>query len=88
MARNRLRHPDIGIRVRIDFQIPTKARSALKALIPDNLNFPEGLSVKMFTRGSYLWINIHGDNVDVKTVLNTIDEILEHASVCQKVMSH
>ena len=88
MTRKPRQHPDIGIRVRLDFQVPTKARSALKALIPDNLNFPEGLSVRMFTRGSYLWINVQGYKVGVKTVLNTVDEILEHASICQKVMSH
>ncbi len=41
----------------------------------------------MFSRGSTLAIKVTGRNVPVATVLNTIDEVLEHVSVAQKVMA-
>jgi hypothetical protein len=69
------------------FSSSAEAKAALKALIPDNVNFPKGLSMRMFSRGSTLAIKVTGRNVPVATVLNTIDEVLEHVSVAQKVMA-
>jgi hypothetical protein len=69
------------------FSSSAEAKAALKALIPDNVNFPKGLSMRMFSRGSTLAIEITGRNVPAATVLNTIDEVLEHVSVAQKVMA-
>jgi hypothetical protein len=69
------------------FSSSAEANAALKALIPDNVNFPKGLSMRMFSRGSTLAIEITGRNVPTATVLNTIDEVLEHVSVAQKVMA-
>jgi len=40
----------------------------------------------MFSKGPTLAIEITGRNVPTATVLNTIDEVLEHVSVAQKVM--
>jgi hypothetical protein len=69
------------------FSSSAEANAALKALIPDNVNFPKGLSMRIFSRGSTLAIEITGRNVPTATVLNTIDEVLEHVSVAQKVMA-
>jgi transcription factor Pcc1 len=69
------------------FSSSAEAKAALKALIPDNVNSPKGLSMRMFSRGSTLAIEITGRNVPTTTVLNTIDEVLEHVSVAQKVMA-
>jgi len=68
------------------FSSSAEAKAALKALIPDNVNFPKGLSMRMFSRGSTLAIEITGRNVPAATVLSTLDEVLEHVSVAQKVM--
>jgi hypothetical protein len=81
------RHLDTEISVDIRFSSSAEAKAALKALIPDNVNFPKGLSMRMFSRGSTLAIEITGRNVPAATVLNTIDEVLEHVSVAQKVMA-
>ena len=86
MTRNLQRHLDTEISVDILFSSSAEAKAALKALIPDNVNFPKGLSMRMFSRGSTLAIEITGRNVPAATVLNTIDEVLEHVSVAQKVM--
>ncbi len=63
-----------------------EAKATVKALIPDNINFPKGLSLKVFSRGSTVAIELTGKNVPAATLLSTLDEILEHISVAKKVM--
>jgi Transcription factor Pcc1 len=87
VIQNLQRHPDIGISVTIPFSSSSEAKAALKALIPDNVNFPEGLSMRMFSRGSTLAIEVTGRNVPAASVLSTLDEVLEHISVAKKVMA-
>ena len=81
------RHLDIAVGVEIPFSSSAEAKAAVKALIPDNINFPKGLSMKMFSRGSTLAIELTGKNIPTATVLNTLDEILEHISIAKKVMA-
>jgi hypothetical protein len=73
--------------VEILFSSSAEAEAAVKALIPDNINFPKGLSMKMFSRGSRLAIELTGKNIPTATILSTLDEILEHISVAKKVMA-
>jgi S-adenosylhomocysteine hydrolase len=81
-------HLDVEIAVEILFSSNAVAKAAVKALIPDNINFPKGLSVKMFSRGSRLAIELTGSkNISTATVLSTLDEILEHISLAKKVMA-
>jgi hypothetical protein len=86
MTRSSQRHPDISLSVKMDLGTSQRSRAALKALIPDNLNFPKGLSLKMFSRGSMISIRISATAVAAETVVSTLDEILEHIAMCQKVM--
>lgn len=81
-----LRPPDISVSIDIQFPHQSQAVAALNALIPDNVNFPKGLSLKMFARNSILSIQTHGKNVPITTIVSTLDEILEHISVAKKVM--
>ena len=73
----------------VDIRFPSsaEAKAAVKALIPDNVNFPKGLSMKMFSKGATLAIELTGKNVPASTVLSTLDEVLEHISVSKKVMA-
>jgi hypothetical protein len=73
--------------VDIPFPSSAEAKATVKALIPDNVNFPKGLSMKMFSRGTMLAIELTGKNVPIATILNTLDEVLEHISVSKKVMA-
>ena len=86
MIQNSPRHPEVSLSVRIPLGTSKRSTATLKALIPDNLNFPEGLSLKMFARGSILSIEIHSKSASIETLLGRLDEILEHVSICQKVM--
>jgi Transcription factor Pcc1 len=81
------RHLDIAVEVEIPFSSSTEAKAAVKALIPDNINFPKGLSMKMFSRGSKVAIELTARNIPSATILSTLDEILEHISVAKKVMA-
>ena len=78
---------DIDLGAEIPFSSLAEAEATVKALIPDNINFPKGLSMKMFSRGSTLAIELTGKNIPTATLLNTLDEILEHISIAKKVMA-
>lgn len=41
----------------------------------------------MFSRGRIVCIKINGRAMPMGTIVNTIDEILEHLSVAKKVMA-
>lgn len=81
------RQLDFAISVDIKFSSSKEAKAALKALIPDNVNFPKGLLMKTFSKGATLAIELAGKNVPASAVLNTLDEVLEHISVSAKVMT-
>jgi hypothetical protein len=78
---------DVIVLVNVPFSSNGEAKAAVKALIPDNVNFPDGLSMKIFSRGATLAIQLSCKNVSVATILNTLDEVLEHISVSKKVMA-
>ena len=87
MTRNLRPQLEIAISVDVPFQSSAEAKAAVKALIPDNVNFPNGLSMKMFSKGATLAIELTGKNVPAATILSTLDEVLEHISVSKKVMA-
>jgi hypothetical protein len=57
----------------------------MKALIPDNINFPKGLSMKIFSQDNTLVLDA-SSKTGILTLLNTIDEVLEHISIAKKVI--
>jgi hypothetical protein len=75
------------VSVDIPFSSSAEAKAAVKALIPDNVNFPKGLSMKMFSKGATLAIELTCKQVPPATILSTLDEVLEHISVSKKVMA-
>ena len=58
----------------------------MKALIPDNINFPKGLSMKSFSLDDILVFEFLSKN-GISTLANTIDEVLEHISISRKVIN-
>ncbi|MFL6492986.1 MAG: KEOPS complex subunit Pcc1 [Nitrososphaera sp.] len=81
------RHLDVVVAVEISFSSRAEAKATVKALIPDNVNFPKGLSMKVFSQDSILAIELTGKNIPTATILNTLDELLEHISLAKKVMA-
>ncbi len=62
-----------------------KAETVKKALEPDNVNFPEGLSLYVENIDNKLVFNFESRE-NMKKLISTIDEVLEHVQVALKVI--
>ena len=62
-----------------------KAETVKKALEPDNVNFPEGLSLNVENIDNKLVFNFQSQG-NMKKLIATIDEVLEHIQVSLKVI--
>jgi len=62
-----------------------KAETVKKALEPDNVNFPKGLSLDVENRDNKLVFNFESKE-NIKQLIGTIDEVLEHIQVALKVI--
>ncbi|HEX6067371.1 MAG TPA: hypothetical protein VFZ05_01100, partial [Nitrososphaera sp.] len=81
------RRLEVEIAVQVSFPSALQARAAVKALIPDNVNLPEDLTLSMFPRGKTVHVTIGSRLSMMATAASTLDEILEHISVSRKVMA-
>ncbi len=62
-----------------------KAETVKKALEPDNVNFPEGLSLNVENIDNKLVFNFESRD-NMKKLIGTIDEVLEHVQLALKVI--
>ncbi|MBI5859963.1 MAG: hypothetical protein HZB73_04610 [Nitrosarchaeum sp.] len=62
-----------------------KEENVKKALEPDNVNFPEGLSLYVENIDNKLVFNFESKE-GMKKIIGTIDEVLEHVQVALKVI--
>ncbi|NJK77634.1 MAG: hypothetical protein HC944_00665 [Nanoarchaeota archaeon] len=62
-----------------------KAVTVKKALEPDNVNFPEGLSLYVENIDNKLVFNFESKE-SMKKLIGTIDEVLEHVQLALKVI--
>lgn len=62
-----------------------KVETVKKALEPDNVNFPEGLSLFVESIDNKLVFNFES-NENMKKLIGIIDEVLEHVQVALKVI--
>ncbi|NHH98312.1 hypothetical protein DYY66_0028 [Candidatus Nitrosotalea sp. FS] len=63
-----------------------KAESIRKSLEPDNVDFPENLSFKIEKDQTSLIFTFEGKG-NIRTLISTIDEVLEQTQVILKVTS-
>jgi hypothetical protein len=63
-----------------------KADAIRKALEPDNVDFPENLSLKINNQNSGLVFTFEGKG-NIRTLISTIDEVLEQTHLILKVTS-
>jgi len=80
---------DISALIQVSFVKKDQMHSVLKSLTADNVRFPPGLSMEMFVEESErnIVIRFHCA-IGFETLINTVDEVLEHISVASKVLSH
>jgi len=62
-----------------------KAETVKKALEPDNVNFPEGLSLFVENIDNKLVFNFESKE-SMKKLIGIIDEVLEHVQLALKVI--
>lgn len=62
-----------------------KAQTVRKALDPDNIDFPEGLSLDVQNIDNKLVFNFENEE-NMKKLIGTIDEILAHIQVSLQVI--
>ena len=62
-----------------------KAQTVRKALEPDNVNFPENLTLKVENVDNKLVFNFESQG-NMKKLIATVDEVLEHIQVSLKVI--
>ncbi len=62
-----------------------KAEAVQKALEPDNVNFPENLTLQIENVDNNLVFNFESQE-NMKSLISTIDEVLEHVQVALKVI--
>ena len=74
-------------KVRIDLNDISgkKLSSVKKALEPDNINFPKGLSLDIEQNENCLILNYQNEG-DMKKLISTIDEVLEHTNIALEVI--
>jgi len=62
-----------------------KAETVNKALEPDNVNFPEGLSLYVENADNKLIFNFESKK-NMKQLTSTVDEVMEHIQIALKVI--
>lgn len=62
-----------------------KAETVKRALEPDNVNFPEGMSLNIENIDNKLVFNFESRE-SMKKLIGTIDEVLEHVQLALKVI--
>jgi hypothetical protein len=62
-----------------------KAQTVRKELEPDNVNFPENLTLKVENVDNKLVFNFQSQG-NMKKLIATVDEVLEHIQVSLKVI--
>ncbi len=73
------------VRVVLDDIPKEKAITVQKALEPDNVDFPEGLSLCVENVDNKLIFNFESRK-NMKQLVGTVDEVLEHIQVALKVI--
>jgi hypothetical protein len=72
--------------IEIKFLDKFEMNAIMKALTPDNINFPKGLSMQSFSKDNTLFFKFFC-NTEVETLINTVDEVLSHISLAKKVIN-
>ncbi len=62
-----------------------KAETVKEALEPDNVNFPEGLSLYIENIDNRLVFNFESKK-NIKQLTNTVDEVMKHIQVALQVI--
>ena len=77
--------PKCQIEIAINNISKDKAKVIEKALEPDNVNFPQGLSLEIKEKENQLLFSFSSEG-DLKKLISTVDEVLEHVNLSMEVI--
>ena len=77
--------PKCQIEIAINNISKDKAKVIEKALEPDNVNFPQGLSLEIKDKENQLLFSFSSEG-DLKKLISTVDEVLEHVNLSMEVI--
>ena len=77
--------PKCQIEISINNISKDKAKVIEKALEPDNVNFPQGLSLEVKEKQNQLLFSFSSEG-DLKKLISTVDEVLEHVNLSMEVI--
>jgi tRNA threonylcarbamoyladenosine modification (KEOPS) complex Pcc1 subunit len=70
----------------LKYKLPREAEAVAKAVSPDNLKAPQGLSVETTRRGNRVVNKIQCETM-LQTFMATIDDLLSAVSVAERALS-
>jgi len=73
------------VQIVLDNLTKEKAQTVKKALDPDNVDFPPGLSLKVENIDNKVVFNFENED-NMKKLIGTIDEVLAHVQMALKVI--
>jgi tRNA threonylcarbamoyladenosine modification (KEOPS) complex Pcc1 subunit len=76
----------ISVNIEVKFSTNKERDVIMKTLLPDNIHFPNELYLEMSSNKKSLIIDISSTNIS--TLINTIDELLQHIKIAKKVIDH
>ncbi len=79
--------PKCQIEIAINNISKDKAKVIEKALEPDNVNFPQGLSLEIKEKENQLLFSFSSEG-DLKKLISTVDEVLEHVNLSMEVIKY
>ena len=77
--------PKCQIEIAINNISKDKAKVIEKALEPDNVDFPQGLSLEINEKENQLVFNFSNEG-DLKKLISTVDEVLEHVNLSMEII--
>ena len=77
--------PKCQIEIVINNITEQKAKVIEKTLEPDNVNFPEGLNLKIEEKENQLVFRFENEG-DLRKLISTVDEVLEHVNLSMEVI--
>jgi uncharacterized protein YpiB (UPF0302 family) len=77
---------EITLIIELTFSKQSETEAILKALAPDNINFPKDLSMEMSSKDNTTIFIKFSSSTEIETLINTVDEVLQDISLAKKVI--
>ena len=80
----------IDTKILIECKEEKEVQTIFKSLDPDNKEFPEGLEMEVQTNRTQFLLKVafrdnNGEKNNINTLINTIEEIMEHIAIIKEV---